>query len=88
MAIPQKFFDTLEECNFLVVKKIPFEDHHFYTDYDMANLKQMTENGKYKLITTLKDWVKLSDEDKKDVYYLDLYVNLLITDRNNFLYKK
>ena len=87
LGLPQKFFDTLEECNILVVKKIPFEDHHLYTENDIVHLRQLTDGGKYKLITTQKDWIRLADEDKKDIYYLDLYVNLFITEKNNFFRK-
>lgn len=85
---PQKFFDTLDECNIITAKKLPFPDHYLYTNYDLANLNKMTENGKFRLITTHKDWVRLNEEDRKDIYYIDMYVNLLITDRNNFLYRK
>ncbi len=59
LAHPDKFFTTLSEENFNVLKKFTFPDHHFYTNEELDHLKQRAESEKAHLVTTEKDWVRL-----------------------------
>lgn len=71
---PEKFFNSLKESNYNLIKEISFSDHYHYTQKDIANLIQLSLNNDANLITTKKDWVKLSAEDKEKIEFLDIEV--------------
>lgn len=84
---PEKFFDTLRACGADLIDSIPFSDHHAYTEADMTYLRKLAIENEAALITTEKDHVRLSDQDRADVLFLpvsvqfgniDLLENLLI----------
>ena len=56
---PNAFFQTLDELALNIVGTRVYNDHHTYTDSDIAAI---CEDGRYKqaemIITTQKDWVK------------------------------
>ncbi len=56
---PAKFYQSLKECGFNVVKTYDFPDHHFYTQ---AELQSIIDEGKKlntPIYTTAKDMVKI-----------------------------
>ena len=59
IAFPDKFFKTLKNMGYTVVKKKVFPDHYPYTFKDMIKLKNYAENYGLKLITTEKDIVRV-----------------------------
>ncbi|GAB5457563.1 MAG: tetraacyldisaccharide 4'-kinase [Henriciella sp.] len=67
---PEKFFDTLRACGADLIDSIPFSDHHAYTDADMTYLRKLAKENAATLITTEKDYVRLSDKDRTDVLFL------------------
>jgi tetraacyldisaccharide 4'-kinase len=69
---PEKFEKTLIENNLKLKKFVVFGDHHFYSKNDMKMLYSFGS----KLITTEKDWVKLSEHDKKMVDFLAINITL------------
>jgi tetraacyldisaccharide 4'-kinase len=71
LGIPDKFKNTLLKNNIKIKEFIVFEDHHKYTKKDIEHLKSYN----CKLITTKKDWIKLDDEDRKRIDYLDIYLD-------------
>ena len=70
---PEKFKKTLEESNIKIKDFISFGDHYCYTNEDIEKLKA---KYKIKLITTEKDWVKLSQQHKNEVEYLRIFIDL------------
>ncbi len=60
LARPEKFFDTLTALGADLAEAAPFPDHHFYTDNDCALLAEMAEERGSQLITTEKDFARLS----------------------------
>ncbi|MDR1498874.1 MAG: tetraacyldisaccharide 4'-kinase [Rickettsiales bacterium] len=71
LGMPEKFEKTLVENNIKVVKFIPFGDHYNYTERDIESLKKYG----HKLLTTKKDWVRLTDRYRKEIEYLDIYLD-------------
>lgn len=65
---PQKFYKTLQENGYEVAKSIDFADHHQYTSKDIANIKELAKKEKLSIVTTEKDYIKLSNKDKKDIH--------------------
>ena len=73
---PQKFYNTLADLGYDVVVKKDFEDHHNYNDKE---LKEMIEEAKEKglvLVTTQKDYVKISNQYRDDIYCLKVKAKL------------
>ncbi len=74
IANPHKFFDTLISNNIKLVKTISFPDHYTYKKNDIDKLQLLTKSGKYKLITTKKDWVKITSWYKENMMYLNISI--------------
>jgi tetraacyldisaccharide 4'-kinase len=64
---PEKFFNSLkaEGCN--VVMEMPFPDHHAFTDADIIKLTRIAKLQECKLVTTTKDYVRLTGDFKEKV---------------------
>jgi len=58
---PQKFYDLLISNNITISKTQSFPDHHLYTSYDILHLIDNAKKKNLTLITTKKDYVKISD---------------------------
>lgn len=71
---PEKFFNSLEEYDFNVLYNMEFEDHYSYTDGDIKRLLNFSKQEGASLITTDKDYVKISEEFKKDIFVLPVAV--------------
>lgn len=67
---PKKFYDTLQNLGYNVVKTKDFEDHHAYTKQEIDELIKQAKSCNLALITTEKDFVKL--EDTSNIYCLKI----------------
>ncbi len=76
IARPEKFFDTLEASGYQLYAHYAFPDHHTYTHGDIKKIEARAEEGKVGIITTEKDWVRLSDNWKKKIDCLKISVTL------------
>lgn len=72
LAFPKKFFNSLEDRGFNVIKKIPFPDHYLYSEKDVSYLREKARSLGAKLITTEKDYVRLTKTQKKYVSYVPI----------------
>ena len=61
---PEKFKAALQQSNLDVVAFHAFADHHFYSDDELKNLQKEARNQGAVLVTTEKDYVRLSDRQK------------------------
>jgi tetraacyldisaccharide 4'-kinase len=57
---PQKFFATLAETRAPVARTLSFPDHYAYTAIDADKLLAIADADKLRLVTTEKDFVRLS----------------------------
>ncbi|HCI48689.1 MAG: tetraacyldisaccharide 4'-kinase [Alphaproteobacteria bacterium RIFCSPLOWO2_01_FULL_45_8] len=64
---PDKFFTSLEEAGIEIVERKSFPDHYRYRGSDLKSLKKMALSHHVDLVTTEKDWVRLSKQDQKDI---------------------
>ncbi len=71
---PEKFFETLTEMNADVRDAVPFGDHHVYSDADLRYLKALALDNDARLVTTEKDYARLSEEDRGYVDFLTIGV--------------
>jgi tetraacyldisaccharide 4'-kinase len=61
IAVPDKFFNTLEYLKCELVKKFIYPDHHLYTPEELLGIESYAKKHGLKIITTTKDAVKIKD---------------------------
>lgn len=69
---PEKFFDTLTELGLDVRDAVPFPDHHAFDKSDLKYLRQLAAERSATLITTEKDFARLTPEQRRDVDVLPI----------------
>ena len=67
---PEKFYQTLKSLGYILVATRDFADHHAYTATDLEALRAEAAAQGLSLVTTEKDYVKLPDSAKKDIFCL------------------
>lgn len=65
IARPSKFFATLKSNGGGLTASHAFPDHHRFTERQARALLKEADTKKAMLVTTEKDWVRLSDEDEE-----------------------
>lgn len=79
---PQKFFDSLDEAGGNIVESVPYGDHHVYSQSDLSYLRKLSEERNAQLITTTKDFVRLSEHDRNGIVQFPIVVKF--DDENAF----
>ena len=69
---PQKFYRSLQNCGFEIVKTFDFPDHHFYQQNELQHLVNEAETSKAELYTTSKDFVKIPSCFRNKIKVLDI----------------
>jgi tetraacyldisaccharide 4'-kinase len=64
---PAKFFDTLAQMGAEIVEQRAYGDHHVYTQSDMARLKARARTENALLLTTEKDYVRLTPAEREGI---------------------
>lgn len=77
----EKFFKSLKNAKYNILKEFSFADHYFYKEEDLQKLFFEAEKLEAKLITTKKDWIKLSSENKLKIEFLDIEVDFYNKDK-------
>lgn len=67
---PEKFFATLRSLGAVLADAIGFADHHVYGASEIAHLKERAERKNAMLITTEKDFVRLSSPEREGIHVL------------------
>lgn len=76
---PQKFFSTLAGTGAQIVEVLPFADHHSYSVAELVALKAKALDLGAALVTTEKDFVRLSPVDRDGI--VPLPVRMQFDDR-------
>ena len=79
---PQEFEKTLIKYKFNICKKIIYPDHYKLTNINLKELKNKAKKEKLTLITTEKDFFRLSKIERKNIKFLK--IKLDIKDEKNF----
>jgi tetraacyldisaccharide 4'-kinase len=69
---PDKFFDTLTRNGANIVQTKLFPDHHQFSQKELSELKSTAEKHNYTLITTKKDYVKISNTENIECAKVDI----------------
>ncbi len=64
---PEKFFEGLRAAGAELVEDVPFPDHHAFSTGDLDYLCKLAGERGARLITTEKDLVRLSQEDREGI---------------------
>ena len=86
---PEEFENTLNKYKFKISKKFIFPDHHNYTNEDLDKIKKIALNDKLEIITTEKDYKRLTNNNKKNIKYLKVELKIENYKKfSNFLKEK
>lgn len=69
---PTKFFDSLRDAGADVVEAIGFPDHHVFSQDDIMGLVEKAAQQDAALVTTRKDYVRLSDDARMMTTVFDI----------------
>jgi len=76
IARPEKFYDTLKSNGYNIHSRYSFPDHHVFTREELDNILDQADQSGVGIITTEKDWIRLSDNWRNKISYLKIKVNL------------
>jgi tetraacyldisaccharide 4'-kinase len=71
---PQRFFSSLAGIGAQILEARPYGDHHIYTKTEMTRLKAIARARNAVLVTTEKDFVRLTQTDRDGVVFLPVRV--------------
>ena len=74
---PFSFKEILLENNINVVKEIIFPDHYTYKKKDIENILQESKKLNAKILTTEKDFIKLSVDDVREINFLKIELKIV-----------
>jgi tetraacyldisaccharide 4'-kinase len=73
---PINFKETLIENNFNIVEEIIFPDHYDYNESDIEKITSHAKKINANIITTEKDYVKITEIDDKEIDYLEISLEI------------
>lgn len=76
IAYPQKFFKSLDDVGANIKKTFSFSDHYQYRKKDLNKLLKLAKEQDLKLVTTKKDWVRMSKIYQKQIHFLDIEIQI------------
>jgi tetraacyldisaccharide 4'-kinase len=80
---PENFFDLLMDNKLNIVETIKFPDHYKYSEQELENLLNKIKDNNSILLTTEKDYFRISKNFKKNIKYLKIRVE--IENKNQFI---
>ena len=80
---PNSFKKTLSSNNINIIEEMIFPDHNIYTDVDIDIIKSKAKNLNAKIITTEKDYVKLSEKNRDGIDFLE--IDLIIKNEKRLI---
>lgn len=76
IARPEKFFKTLEDNGYHIHAQYSFPDHHTFTHGELRQIESRAEEAGMDIITTEKDWIRLSETWQEKIDCLRISVKL------------
>jgi len=72
IGVPKGFKNLLIDNGFKIKKEIIFSDHFEYTSKEINKILDLAKNENLKILTTEKDYMKLSQSLNKEISFLDI----------------
>ncbi len=73
---PKNFMNTLNKNNFKIIDQIIFSDHYNYKQEDIDFIKNRAKKINAEIITTEKDFVKISKFDNENINFLEIELKI------------
>jgi len=73
---PEEFENTLKKNNFKIKEKLIFPDHYKFSNSEINNIKKIAKNRKLEIITTEKDYFRLNKNNKKNIKFLKIELQI------------
>jgi len=73
---PENFFDLLKDNKLNIIETIKFPDHHKYSEKELENLLNKIKENNSVLLTTEKDYFRISENYKKNIKCLKIKVEI------------
>ncbi len=73
---PEKFFSMLKKLNMEVIQQLSFPDHHVYSETQLTKILETANKDNALVVTTEKDYVKLSSNFKKVIHPINIELHL------------
>lgn len=70
IARPERFFQSLENIGVRIIGQKAFPDHHVFSEPELAKMAQLAAANSAILITTEKDWMRLSIDWRQKIAVL------------------
>jgi len=80
---PENFFNLLIDNKLNVIETIKFSDHHRYSKKELENLLDKIKDSSSILLTTEKDYFRISENYKKNIKCLKIKIE--IENKNQFI---
>ena len=80
---PENFFDLLKNNKLNIIETIQFPDHHKYSEKELENLLSKIQSNNTILLTTEKDFFRISENFRKNIKFLKIYTE--IENKNQFV---
>ena len=71
------FLNMLIENKFKVIKDIEFPDNYNYSSRDVEKIYEIAKKNNSKILTTEKDFVRLKNEDKKNIKFTKICLEII-----------
>jgi tetraacyldisaccharide 4'-kinase len=76
IGTPQDFKKILQKNNINVIDELIYPDHFNYKKRDIENIKESAKRIGAEIITTEKDYVKISNEDRNSINFLEVALEI------------
>ena len=73
---PHEFENTLKKFKFKIKEKLIFPDHYRISDEKINNMKYIANKNKLKIITTEKDFLRLTKKQQKGINFLKIKLKI------------
>tara|TARA_B100001173_G_scaffold9153_1_gene8008 strand:- start:95 stop:1018 length:924 start_codon:yes stop_codon:yes gene_type:complete len=73
---PSEFEKTLKKYKFKIKDKFIYPDHYDFSDSDISDIKILAKKKSLNIITTEKDYLRLSKKNRKNIKFLKIDLNI------------
>ncbi len=73
---PHEFENTLKKFHFKINEKLIFPDHHIFKNIEIDEIKKLAKEKNLEIITTEKDFYRLSNKNKKNINFLKIELRI------------
>ena len=80
---PDNFKAILNFNNIQIIDEMIFPDHYSFKKNDIKNIKKRAKDLDAEIITTEKDYLRISEEERKDLNFLE--IKLIIENENELI---